>query len=849
MEIDQPLTDQMVDRALDECARVHFAGDTRKARLALLRGQCEHCECISDGLVREISQYLGQIGGSVKAVYRVELADLTREQELSAAKRHTGIHLVVWVERKGPALRALVGSLETAIASSQEKLGCPIATEACYALTIELVDDRDVRERRGAGLFVEHRNLESRLVWDAVGVADRAQAEEETQPRLQQFVLPESFDPELIPVARLIEHALTIERLPRESRDQLQHHLTELKVTLIRRLISDHLDYINIAKQWLTVEDLSDIYQHRIGLGRIGGKSAGMLLAGRILREIGSDEIKAGVQVPESFFLGSDLMYIFMAMNGLMHWNDQKYKPEDQIRQEYPQIVADFTSGEFPPEIVIELQSMLERIGPRPLIVRSSSQLEDSLGTSFAGKYDTHFCPNQGTADENLRALVRAIALTYASTFKPDALLYRRAKRLQDYDERMAVLIQVVQGEKWGRYYLPFGAGVAFSRNLYRWAPQIRQEVGFSRLVWGLGTRAVERVGNDYPRMVALSHPTLHPDDSAEAIRRYSQQFVDVLDLQENIFTTLPIQTVLDPKYPGLRLLVQLAEEGFLRTPVSMVMAADVPKMTVTFDGFLRRTGFPRLLSSLLRTLEDNYHVPVDVEFTARIEEEKGGQPQARISLLQCRPQSQLQSGLKAALPEELDYDALIFSTRFMVPQGYLPKIRYVLFVQPEGYFDLKTPAERAALASAISRLNASLEEKAFICVGPGRWGTTNPDLGVYVDYSDICNAGALVELSGKGIGPAPEASLGTHFFQDLMEANIYPLAVQLDDVASTFNRSFFYDTPNCLGAMPGFDESLSGCLRLIDVSSFRAGHHMEMIMDSDENRAVAILSPDEKQA
>jgi hypothetical protein len=849
MEIDQPLTDEMVDHALVECAQAHFAGDRRKARLAILRGQCEHCECISAGLVRAISEYLGQIGGSVKAVYRIEPADAFPEEGQSVAKRHTGIHLVVWVERKGPALRALAKSLETAVASSQQKLGCPIATDACYALTIELVDDRDISERRGAGLMIQHRRLHSRPVWEATGAADRAMFEVHTEPQLQRFVLPESFDPELIPEDRLIEHALTIERLPPENRELLEHHLTELKVTLIRRLISDHLDYINIAKQWLRVEDLSDIYQHRIGFGRIGGKSAGMLLAGRILSEIGTREIKASVRVPESFFLGSDLMYIFMAMNGLMHWNDQKYKAEAQIRQEYPIIKTEFTSGQFPPEIVVELQAMLEQIGAHPLIVRSSSQLEDSLGTSFAGKYDSHFCANQGNTEENLQALVRAIALTYASTFKPEALLYRRTKRLQDYDERMAVLIQVVQGERWGRYYLPFGAGVAFSRNLYRWAPQISQDAGFVRLVWGLGTRAVERVGNDYPRMVALSHPTLHPDDTPEAIRRYSQQFVDVIDLHENILTSLPIGDVLDSKYPDLRLLVQLDEDGYLRTPVSTILAGDMPKLTVTFDGFLRRTGFASLLSSLLRILEDNYHVPVDVEFTTHIEEAQRGQPQAHLSLLQCRPQSQLQSGRKAEMPDEIPFDSLIFSTRFMVPHGYLPNIHYVLFVEPGGYFGLKTMSERTALTSAISRLNASLEEKAFICVGPGRWGTTNPDLGVYVNYADICNAGALVELSGKGVGPAPEASLGTHFFQDLMEANIYPLAVQLDDVASAFNRAFFYETHNCLPEVSGSDAGLSGCLRLIDVSSFRAGHHIEVIMDSDKNHAVAIICPDEKQA
>jgi hypothetical protein len=239
----------------------------------------------------------------------------------------------------------------------------------------------------------------------------------------------------------------------------------------------------------------------------------------------------------------------------------------------------------------------------------------------------------------------------------------------------------------------------------------------------------------------------------------------------------------------------------------------------------------------------------VDVEFTLRVEQGEDGQPRVRFSLLQCRPQSQLRSERPAILPDSLPSDRLVFSTRFMVPQGYVPTIRHVLFIEPGGYFSLTTPGERAALTSTISRLNASLREKTFICVGPGRWGTNNPDLGVYVNYADICNAAALVELSGKGIGAAPDASLGTHFFQDLMEANIFPLSVQLDDASNAFNRAFFYDTPNCLRTMFDVDESLSSCLRLIEVCAFKAGHHLELIMDSDKNHAVALLSPDQKGA
>jgi hypothetical protein len=841
--IEQTLTDKMINQGLVECADVHFAGDVRKVRKALLMGQCNYCKCLSDSLARQISEYLGQEDSRIKAAYQYEAALAPEAVEEDGSEVHTGIHLVAWVERKSAALSALTETLKVVVADSLQALGCPKATPDCYTLDIEIVDARDINERRGFGLLVKNPYLRSHLVWQRSEQPEIIPVREESSR--VHFTLPASFDPELIPEARLLEHASTIEQLAPEDRLGLEYHLTQLRVTLIRRIVSDQLRYIDIAKQWFTVADLTDIYQHRIGFGRIGGKSAGMLLAGRILNEVASDALKASIQIPVSFFLGSDLMYIFMSMNGLMHWNDQKYKPEDQIRAEYPRIKEEFIAGKFPPEILLELCSLLKQIGPYPIIVRSSSQLEDNLGTSFAGKYDSHFCPNQGTADENLHALTRAIASTYASTFKPDALLYRRSRGLQDYDERMAVLIQAVQGEKVGRYYLPFGAGVAFSRNMYRWAPQIRREAGFVRLVWGLGTRAVERVGNDYPRLIALSHPVLQPDDSPEAIRRYSQRYIDLIDLEENAIKTLPIGEVLTPQYPPIRFLVQLERDGYFVTPSSRIMYSDLPRLAITYDYLLQRTPFAALMTEMLRTLEQHFHSAVDVEFTVHVPDPFALQPKIMISLLQCRSQSRFETTKQAHLPKELTETDIVFSSHFIVPQGYLPNIQHVIFVPPEKYFALRTESARNAIGRLIGRLNNILEKKTFICIGPGRWGTTNTDLGVFVGYADICNAGALVELTGTGIGNAPEPSLGTHFFQDLMEAQIYPVAINLDDTNTKFNHDFFYNTPNRLGHYIDSESGRDDCLRLIEVALLKPGHHLDLVMDDEKGQAVAFLAPD----
>jgi hypothetical protein len=145
-----------------------------------------------------------------------------------------------------------------------------------------------------------------------------------------------------------------------------------------------------------------------------------------------------------------------------------------------------------------------------------------------------------------------------------------------------------------------------------------------------------------------------------------------------------------------------------------------------------------------------------------------------------------------------------------------------------------------------IGKLNAALEGQVFICVGPGRWGTTNPELGVRVGYGDIYNSRALVELSGKGVGPAPEFSFGTHFFQDLMETQIYPLAIYLDDEHATFKRDFFYETPNRLAEFLPSGLELADSLRLIEVESYRPGHGLDLVMDDEIGQAVAILVSNE---
>jgi hypothetical protein len=650
-----------------------------------------------------------------------------------------------------------------------------------------------------------------------------------------------TFNPELAPQEMLFEQAENILRMSESERRRYEARLQEIKVVLIRTMISDQLAYLNIARKWFKVEDLEEIRKRKIGYGKIGGKAAGMMLAHRILRDMAPPEIRACVRIPESYFIASDLFYTFMANNALVHWSDQKYKPEAQMRTEYPHIVSDFIKGEFPADIISRLNGLLDEVGKCPLIVRSSSLLEDNFGTSFAGKYDSYFCPNQGTPQENLAALTEAIARVYASCLNPNALLYRHHKGLVDYDERIAILLQCVEGEQFGRYFLPHAAGVAFSHNLYRWSPQIVKEDGFVRLVWGLGTRAVEAVGNDHPRLVALSHPLLHPADSPKAIGLHSQHYVDVIDLEDNTFKSLPVHAVLTPRYPAVRYVAQVDEGGYLAS--MRTNTVDPGQLVITFDDLLRRTPFAGRMKGMLQILEDHYQSPVDTEFTLEILNADTLQPDVRITLLQCRPQSQMDEELDVSIPANIPARDVLFSTRRMVPRGSVDDIGWVLFIPPAGYFSLD-PQGRHKLERAIGVLNNALKDETFICVGPGRWGTSTPNLGVSIGYGDIYHTRALVELTGQGLAPDLEPSFGTHFFQDLMEAHIYPLAITLGESGSTFNRDFFDKTSNRLADWLPADETLLASLRLLRVEDYRPGHALTLIMNDEAGKAVAFLKP-----
>ena len=649
------------------------------------------------------------------------------------------------------------------------------------------------------------------------------------------------FNPELAPLEMVLRQAEKYEALPESQRSAVDHHLQELRVVLLKSLVSDQLAFIHIARRWFTSADFNLILDRRIGTGKIGGKAAGLLLAYKILQNT-APEIFEKISLPRSYFIGADVFYDFMAGNHLEFLN-QKYKTAEQIRDEYPTILEKYSAARFPEEIAHQLREVLREVGDTPLIVRSSSLLEDNFGMSFAGKYMSIFCPNQGTFKENMRALTKAIRQIYASVFSPDALMYRRRVGLLDYDERMAILLQAVQGERHRQYYFPDLAGVAYSFSPIVWNSRLKREEGFMRLVMGLGTRAVDRIASDYPRMVNLSHPQLRPEVTPRAIRYYSQHFVDALDLEKNILTTVPVEEVLKSDYSPLRWLVSVDDGETVHPPLSFGRNIDPNHLILTFDGLLQRGEFVPLIKTVLSRLAGQYEQPVDIEFAVSLTP-GSNKPALVFHLLQCRPQNQwsAESREVQSIPKDLPArDQVLLCTR-MVPQGRVSQIEYIIHVDAQGYYQLKTPREYLEVARCIGQLNSALEGKAFILIGPGRWGSSDTMQGVPVSYADIFNTRALIEVASSKSGFSAEPSYGTHFFQDLVESQIYPLAVYPEEPGDHLNLEFIEKAQNQIAKFISEQTDASGCIKVIHIPSERAGHHLELVMDGQ--KGLGYLTP-----
>lgn len=600
---------------------------------------------------------------------------------------------------------------------------------------------------------------------------------------------PDVWDRRIQAAREVRDGVRTGRRRPEEEREAFQQ--------LLGMLLTRDERFAELASQHLLLDDLLAIRRRMVGTGLVGGKAAGMLVARAVL--VNADPAWARLLEPhDSWFIGSDVFYTYLVRSGC--WRARREQRRGAAFLEGAEAARRLVlAGQFPDSVRRQFVAMLEYYGQSPIIVRSSSLLEDGFGNAFTGKYESVFCTNQGSPDERLAEFMAAVKTVYASSMSEEALRYRERRGLLDRDEQMAVLVQRVSGAVRGGLYFPQVAGVALSYNPYVWNVRIDPQAGVVRLVFGLGTRAVDRADDDYTRIVALNAPTLRPESGLDEQTEYAQHRVDVLDLAARRLVSLRLDEVL-ARAPGL--------------PMALFGTPRDQGWVLTFDQLLWSTPLVERLRELLTRLREAYRYPVDVEFTGNFV----GEGELRLNLVQCRPLQVREGGAILPAPAGLaEADVLLRSRGPIVgPSAHTP-IDRVIFVDPDAYARLAT-GDRHEVGRLVGRLTALDAAGALkvLLLGPGRWGTTTPALGVPVSFAEIQRVSALCEVMRLG-DVVPDVSLGSHFFNDLVEESMLYLAIFPNLAGHALDEARLRAAPNRLASLLPDDARLAEVVRVVD--------------------------------
>jgi len=596
-----------------------------------------------------------------------------------------------------------------------------------------------------------------------------------------------------------------------------------IQISLIRRFLSEQMAYINTAKKILDIKDFYDLLDKVIygveSRGKLGGKSAGLILAGSIIRrKSAKHDILKNVKAPKTWYITSDVIYHFMHYNNFDEVVEQKYKSNSQIRLEYPYIEQLFRKGYFPEDIIKGISVALDDFDERPIIVRSSSLLEDRTDAGFSGKYKSVFLANQGSKAERLDALTDAIANIYASTFSPDPIEYRAKCGLLDYGEEMGIMIQEVVGNKAGDYFLPTFSGVAFSSNRFCWSQSIKPEDGLICMFPGIGDCTTISMRNRCPIFVSPGQPDsivgLNPSETMQNAEHY----MDVINLKQKKREEININHFFKnfgDSCPGIENIID--------------------NNAVTFKKLFSESKFLKKMHKVLRILEDTYKRPVYIEFASDGED---------IYLLQYRPQGLMFESGSVAIPKDIATEHIIFSSNYSPTEGDISDITHIIYIDPSEYRILKDTSDMDKLKETLGRLNRILPKRQFIIIGP-QWQETddNPKYDFGVSYSDVNNAAAFIELTDKKEYSILNSGYGLDFIQDVFESSIYLIPIYPKDDKTVLNKGFLGGLPNILAdVLPGYTYP-NRVIKLIDIPGNTDGRRLQILMNSELQQVLGLLT------
>lgn len=579
----------------------------------------------------------------------------------------------------------------------------------------------------------------------------------------------------------------------------------ERKRELCRSIMTSDPRLIRTILTYFDEEDFQNIQDHKTGGGVIGGKACGFLLVEKMMDVLLPEYRDRWTHCP-SWFVGTD---VFCQV--------QDGKPIEEFREEFKRILDYFDGA--------------------PFIVRSSSLMEDGYDNAFFGKYESVFCANQGTEEERVTEILNAAGKVYDSVQNQEAMEYRRKWHRRDQEEKMGLLIQKVAGERIGDYYFPAIAGMGCSYNPYKWMEHINPEAGMLRMVVGLGTRAVTRTPGDYPRLVGLDCAQGNLWGSVGEKHKYSQRQVDVVDLVKKEISTKSLSEIMEIMPKGYRKLTLERD-----TDAEEVLARRGDYRRIYFadcQGMVEDRIFIRMMKTLLKKLEENYHQPVDIEFAVTTSEEGVW----NVTLVQCRP---LRSGIsdQVKIPKDVDDEFLFDVRRTSMRRSKEQNLDYIVWVDPQAYYEYpyKKKPDVGRVVGKINHYLERTEEKALL-LAPGRIGTSSPELGVPVAYADISSFGAICEVAYGKVGYRPELSYGSHMFQNLVEADVYYGAINENSKTRIYRPDMLKEFPEVTIDLAGnIEPELEVIIKVFDVKESAV-----LYLDAVDGRAVCRLAKKEK--
>ena len=597
-----------------------------------------------------------------------------------------------------------------------------------------------------------------------------------------------------------------------EARGQLS---SDACVKMCNMMMTKDPHMRDLVKKYFKPADYFEVRDRMVGTGLVGGKSCGMLVARKIV-ETALPEMKSRFEPHDSFYVGTDVFYTYIVYNDL--WKLRVAQSGEGFVSAAPALKEGIEQGTFPNDIREQFKRILDYYGQAPIIVRSSSFLEDGFGNAFAGKYDSVFCANVGTPDERLREFENAVRHVYASSLDRSALEYRLRNGLDEREEQMALLVMRVSGSYLNATsFMPTAAGVGYSHSAYCWMPGMDPDAGMLRLVMGLGTKAVDRTERDYPRIVGLDHPQATTAKTTAEKHRYCQRYANFIDLEKRGLGE-SLCTDLAPKM-SVNSRNAVFEHDFEAEESLRSRGKFRPVLFASCRGLVANRELTDLMSRILHVLQDAYGSAVDIEFTINV----GAENAFVVNLLQCRPIRALKGGTGVQLPTVADSQAVLHTVGEGMGNDRADQLDVVVTVDPGAYY--RCPyALKPSVASLIGAANAYCSKRNLKAAlfTPGRLGTSSPELGVPATFADISAFCALFEVAYSAAGYAPELSYGSHMFQDLVEADICYGAVMENDTCRAFHLELLSKCPDitrdALGDVP---EELAGIVSVIDVRPY----------------------------